>query len=658
MRIFIQCGFILFFFQTLTTNALAAQGNSSPKADSLLTELSKEKDDTVRVDLLNDLSAELSSENFDEAINYSSQALELAQKIDYQSGLGWAYKNLGMVYYHQGDYAKAFEYWPQSLTVFEEAHDTLGIANIVNNLGVLYFNQGDNAKAIEYYLRSLQISEKLKDQYRIATALVNIGSVYASALNTYNDAIQYYWRALPISEKIGDNALIGTITDNMGDIYLKRNQLDSAQYYLEKSLIANDNSVYLTYSLNLLGEVFERKKEYEKAIDYQRQAYEIAESLDNKHGMAQSLVGLGESQRSNGNYLGSINSFDNAIKIGTSIGSKNILKDAYYGLSLTNEKLGRYKKAYEYQTKYSSMKDTIFNAETDDKIKRLQFKYDLSEKQREIDNLTREQKLKDLEIQQARYVTYATIFVGALFILLAGGLFHRYRYIRKTKSIIEKEKSRSDELLLNILPAETAEELKDNGTAKARSYNNVTILFTDFKGFTELSATLSPPALVKEIHHCYMAFDEIMVRHGVEKIKTIGDAYMAAGGLPKPNNSHPIDVTRAALEIKEFMENLAKVRKKLGKPYFEIRIGIHSGPVVAGVVGTHKFAYDIWGDTVNIASRMESNSQPGKINISDTTYELIKDKFSCTPRGKISVKGAGEKTMYFVEGELEPALIS
>ncbi len=233
------------------------------------------------------------------------------------------------------------------------------------------------------------------------------------------------------------------------------------------------------------------------------------------------------------------------------------------------------------------IKDTLYSLETDDKIKGMQFTYQIEKKQSEVDGLIKDKKLQDLELQQQKYVKYAAIIAGFIFFVLAGGLFNRYRFIQRTKKIIETEKGRSDKLLLNILPEETADELKENGAAKARSYSNVSILFTDFKGFTELSAILSPTALVKEIHLCYMAFDEIMVKHKVEKIKTIGDAYMAAGGLPMANDTHALDVTRAALEIREFMDNLIKVRKKAGKPFFEIRIGIHSGPVVAGVVGIH-----------------------------------------------------------------------
>jgi class 3 adenylate cyclase/streptogramin lyase len=216
---------------------------------------------------------------------------------------------------------------------------------------------------------------------------------------------------------------------------------------------------------------------------------------------------------------------------------------------------------------------------------------------------------------------------------------------------ITKERDRSESLLLNILPAEVAEELKHGGQAQAKKINHVTVLFTDFKGFTQYSEKVSPESLVEDLHESFTAFDEIMSKHGVEKIKTIGDAYMAAGGLPTPNETHAQDVLAAAFEIRDFIE-MGKAKKiKNGLPYFEIRIGIHTGPVVAGIVGVKKFSYDIWGDTVNTASRMESSGHEGKVNISQTTYELVKDlsSYSFESRGKIKAKGKGEMEMFFVE---------
>jgi len=241
--------------------------------------------------------------------------------------------------------------------------------------------------------------------------------------------------------------------------------------------------------------------------------------------------------------------------------------------------------------------------------------------------------------------------LGILFLILAAGFFSRWRYVKKSKAIIEKEKDRSENLLLNILPAEIAEELKEKGEAKARDFDMVSILFTDFKGFTEQSAKVSAVELIDEINHCFKSFDLICEKYGIEKIKTIGDAYMAAGGLPVPSEASVLNTILAGLEMQEFMVNRIKERKKVGELSFEMRLGIHTGPVVAGIVGVKKFQYDIWGDTVNTASRIESNGTVGKVNISQNTYEMIKEneQFVFEHRGKIEAKGKGKIDMYFVE---------
>ena len=215
---------------------------------------------------------------------------------------------------------------------------------------------------------------------------------------------------------------------------------------------------------------------------------------------------------------------------------------------------------------------------------------------------------------------------------------------------LRAEKQRSDELLLNILPEVVANELKAKGSAEAVQIDMVTVLFTDFKGFTAMSEQVTPKDLVRDLNECFSAFDRICERHHVEKIKTIGDAYMAAGGLPTPNTTHATDVIKAALEMRDFIAE-GKARKiSAGLPFFEIRIGIHSGPVVAGIVGVKKFQYDIWGDTVNTASRMESSGAVGEVNISGSTYDLGKDAggFRFVPRGMITTKGKGELEMWYV----------
>ncbi len=211
---------------------------------------------------------------------------------------------------------------------------------------------------------------------------------------------------------------------------------------------------------------------------------------------------------------------------------------------------------------------------------------------------------------------------------------------------LKDEKQKSDNLLLNILPEEVAEELKEKGTADAKLFNDVTVLFTDFKGFTTVSERLTAQQLVDELHTCFSAFDKIMEKYNIEKIKTVGDAYLAVSGLPVANLNHALDMVKAAIEIRNFIAT--RKQQLTGQETFDVRIGIHSGHVVAGIVGVKKFAYDIWGDTVNTAARMEQNSEAGKINISETTYELVNDKFNCEYRGEIEAKNKGKLKMYFV----------
>lgn len=244
--------------------------------------------------------------------------------------------------------------------------------------------------------------------------------------------------------------------------------------------------------------------------------------------------------------------------------------------------------------------------------------------------------------------TFSALFIMVYYFKLES--IKQEKLLIKQRDALEREKRISEDLLLNILPYDTAEELKQTGTAKAKSFDMVTVMFTDFKNFTTSTEALEPAQLVAEVNYCYCAFDNIISKYNIEKIKTIGDSYMCAGGLPKANNSNAHDVIMAALEIQEFMHKWRQEKELRNELFYELRIGVHSGPVVAGIVGLKKFAYDIWGDTVNVASCMESSGEVGKINISEITYGYINKHFKCSYRGKIPAKHKGFLSMYFVDG--------
>lgn len=263
----------------------------------------------------------------------------------------------------------------------------------------------------------------------------------------------------------------------------------------------------------------------------------------------------------------------------------------------------------------------------------------------------------ELSTAQKTISRYKNIGFGMIALIILWSLFIRRKSSQLLKSANQKlleEKKRSEELLLNILPAEVAKELKNQASVKAKKHDEVTVLFSDFKSFSQIAKSLEPEILVKELDYCFKEFDRIIDKHRLQKIKTIGDAYMCVGGLYTKGSKHVGRIVLAALEIQRFLENYKKEKSARNEIFFEARMGIHIGPVVSGVVGSKKFAFDIWGDTVNVAQQMETNGKPGKVNVSEAIYSLIKNDFECTSRGKMIAKNKKEFEMYFVEKHLNP----
>ncbi|MCR8669009.1 tetratricopeptide repeat protein [Aestuariibaculum sp. M13] len=606
--------------------------------------------DTTVVIALNELSKELIGiGDFNESYSAAKKANDLSIEIDYKRGVAYSLKNIGLTQFYQGKYLDVLNSWTQSLKEFESINDTIGMATVVNNLGVIYYSQGGNVKALDYYLRSLSISEKIKDNYNVAQTLLNIGGLYAE-MGNYDKALEYFNKFNDYKQNVNDNdskLLIGYLM-GVGEVYYKKGQYDEALYYYQEALVINNIVSKRVDNLLKIGKVLLKKNEIKKSIQNFNDAYEISKSNELLLSQIQALDALGEVYRKE-NFKKSVAAYKEAEALAKSIEANDELRDIYKGLSSTYAMNSDFEKAYYYNELYVAKKDSLFNLETDDKIRGLQFDFDLEKKEDQIGLLEKDSEIMQLKQKRQKSVILVSLLTILVVFISAVGLYKRYKFVKATNLIIEQEKKRSENLLHNILPEETAVELKEKGKVEAKKFESVTVLFTDFKGFTYFAKDLSPEDLVNSVDYYFSKFDEIMEKYGIEKIKTIGDAYMCAGGLPFPTSDHPFKVIMAAFEIAQFID---ESKRNAGKNVttFDIRIGVNTGPIVAGVVGIHKFAYDIWGDTVNVASRMESLSEPGRINISENTYDIVKDVFDCKYRGEIEVKNRGIMKMFFVNG--------
>lgn len=641
----IQASFILLFFFFFIDFGSA----QNDKADSLKAVISALHEDTTKVDALLDLSSNVFYTHPDTAIIYAEQAKILAEKIDYQKGLGYALKNIGLAYYVKSDFVEVLNYWQQSLDKFKSIDDKQGISNLNSNIGAVHFNYGDDPKALEYYLESLQAAEQLGDKLRIATACTNIGAVYINKPSTIDKAEEYYLRAFPISEELGDLPTIGTVAVNLGELYHNKKDYGRALVYYKKALEALEKSGgNSSYVLSFIGQLYGEQALFDKAIQYHNDAISSAKEKDSGFEMTQALNKLAKTYKLKEDQSAAIKTFLESEKYAKEIGSNGELKIAYQGLAEGYSKLNAFKKAYKYQKLFNEIQDTIYLQESDQRMANLEFQYDLEKKEVEIELLKKDNEINEAAIESAHIFRNFLFAVAGLLLIIIAGIYYQYRFAKRSNKIISKERNRAENILLNILPSETAEELKEKGFVEAKRFQLATVLFTDFTEFTRFAESNSPEVLVKNIDFYFTKFDEIISRYNLEKIKTIGDSYMCVGGLPNPNNTNPKDAIRAAFEIVNFVESVKEKQPDNVMP-FNIRIGINSGPVVAGVVGTKKFQYDVWGTTVNIAARMEASSTIGKINISQNTYQLVNDEFDCEFRGEIEAKNGEKLKMYFVK---------
>lgn len=548
--------------------------------------------------------------DFNLAAKYINLSLQGSKAIGDKAGISENHIVLGAMFEEQDDYPQAIENYNKALSIDEEIGNKEGIAMSLNNIGNIYFTQDNIERALEYYEKALAIDQELGIQLGVSTELINIASIN-KRLGNMGVALEYAERAYELMMQIGDYEGVPNALDLIGDIYKLEGNLEQAMISFEKSM-------------------------------------EISTDFGNPRGVAISYVNIGFLKLTKGNFFQAIENCLKARQLAEEIGLLQVQSSACRCLHKSYKSQGQSDKALYYYEEMIELRDKMYNEENTQKLTRLEMQYEFDKKEAEA---KAEQDKKDAiaqkEIQRQKLVRNAFIS-GFIAVLLFAFVF----FVQRNK--ISKEKERSEELLLNILPEETAKELKEKGSADAQLIEQVTVLFTDFKGFTAISEKLSPKALVKDLHECFSAFDRICGKYGIEKIKTIGDAYMAAGGLPTPNQTHAQDVVKAALEIAAFVE-LGKQRKiENGEPFFEIRVGVHTGPVVAGIVGIKKFQYDIWGDTVNTASRMESSGAVGKVNVSQSTYDILKENsaFAFESRGKIAAKGKGEIEMYFASNKI------
>ncbi len=597
-----------------------------------------------------------------EAIALTEQRLISARKNNQQLRVASLTNNLGFLLHRNGQYGPAARQFKEALDNFNENDASEVKLALLKHLGIAEYNLGNTKSS----LKALQKAERLAPEQEKPVIRNLIAAVYKLSGDQYN-ALTYAELAATSARTNKDAYTEAESYLTTAGIYTELSEYETALEYYQKHLSIRD-------SLRLEDRLKEQNlQEQELSLERSEKEIRLLLSAQELRDLTIQQLGLEKEKlqlESNNMTLEADRKEDELVllrqqqEIGASRLANQALEAAH-----ANQELVLAKQRLETERQDRE----IVDLNQKQALQRLEI---AAQEAREKDNLQKisllnqEKQIQDLTIQKQNAFRRSAFGAGALLLIILGLIAGGYMLTRRknrllaeqneqirlqnkeieaNRAVISAEKARSDELLLNILPAETAEELKATGKATPKKYDQVTVMFTDFSKFTTLTEHLDPKLLIDDLNTYFAAFDDIVSRHGLEKIKTIGDAYMCAGGLGEGLSGHALATVNAALEMQAFCIQQMEKQVKKGSPAFTMRVGIHTGPVVAGVVGSRKFAYDIWGDTVNTASRLESASEPGKINISKTSFDLLDNQLSCHYRGSLPARNRGDIDMYFVD---------
>ncbi|NUN99733.1 MAG: hypothetical protein HUU01_03865 [Saprospiraceae bacterium] len=586
--------------------------------------------------------SELTSQ-YTTARGYYTQLESLARRNAQLPELAAALNNIGYTYHRENKTEDAYRYFQLTyeLRSFLSPREQL---NLYHNLAIAAFNRNDADGALK---KIEEARETLRPSEIERAKLDHLAAAICLRQGDFVRALRYFESARDKANK--DRALLSQIYRTGADIHQARYELTQAIDYYQQHIRIEET---------LEAEAELRKREIDRQLaQMERKEKEIQLLLAD-----QEVQALAIRQLQADNERIRINADKVALEAANRENDLRLLRQQQEinTIRLQNEQLAAQRTRSELKLASEELRSALAarnlaEVTQQEALRRLELEEKERDAARQIDLLNKDKAISELELERQRnFQRYAYLLGGALglILLLIGGAWHlsrrNNRLLARKNHEVEAERHKSEVLLLNILPGETARELKETGQTTPRGYPEATVVFTDFSDFTNLASRMSPEELLAELNECFIRFDEIAESHGLEKIKVIGDSYMCVGGVPSPLPNHATAAVATALDMQAFIETRHREHLASGRPYWRMRVGIHTGPVVAGVVGKHKFSFDIWGDTVNLASRLEGAGEPGRINLSEETYALVKEAYQCDYRGELEVKGKGRVGMYFV----------